>query len=186
MRERLFSCCSGSGESHLWRPSRMGYAHRYNGETDSRGERMSQERVSMAGLLAAVAALGVFALLGSVWLGAAFAVLLTVFAMVHVRLLCGTCRNLHCALNTRSPHFLFGMPKADPIDPEWPAGDTRWVPIAIVVTLAPALWGAWLFHPVAVVGSLGLAGVSFAGYYRTGCANCTNECPLKPPCAPRS
>lgn len=141
---------------------------------------MSQERLSMSGLVAAAAALGLFALLGSVWLGGAFLALLAVFAAVHLQLLCGTCRNLHCALNTRSPHFLFGKPKPDPVDPEWPAGDTRWVPFAIVLVLAPALWGAWLFHPVAVAGPLAVAALSFVGYYRTSCANCTNDCPLKP------
>lgn len=147
---------------------------------------MTQERLSMVGLIAAVGALGGFALAGSAWLGAAFVALLAVFAAVHVRLLCGTCRNLRCALNTRSPHFLFGPPKSDPVDPDWPAGDTRWVPLAIVLVLAPALWGAWLFHPLAVAGPLALVAVSFAGYYRTSCAHCTNDCPLKPSSAARS
>lgn len=143
---------------------------------------MSQERLSVAGLAVAVAALGVFALLGSAWLGAMFFGLLAVFAVVHVRLLCRTCGNLHCALNIRSPHFLFGRPDEGPVDPDWPAGDTRWVPFALALVLAPGLWGAWLFHPAAVAAVLAGLAMSFVPYRRAACTNCTNDCPIRPRC----
>lgn len=143
---------------------------------------MSRERSSVLGLLAATIALGAFAALGSLWLGLAYAAALATVAVVHAKLLCATCGNLHCALNARSPEFLFGA--RDAVDSDGPTkpGDTRWVPFALVLTLVPALWGAWLFHPAAVAAVLAVLAVSFVPYRRTACANCTNDCPVRPRC----
>lgn len=144
---------------------------------------MSAEKSSVLGLLAAMIALGVFAALGSLWLGLAFVAALSAVVVVHARVLCATCGNLHCALNARSPEFLFG--ERDDAGAKTPTkpGDTRWVPFALAAVLAPGLWGAWLFHPAAVAAVLALLAASFVPYRRTACASCTNDCPAKPRCS---
>lgn len=144
---------------------------------------MSREKSSVLGLLTAMLALGAFSTLGSPWLGLAYVAMLAAVALVHARLLCATCGNLRCALNARSPEFLFGARDGAGADRPTKPGDTRWVPFALAAVLAPGLWGAWLFHPAAVVAVLVVLAVSFVPYRRTACAHCTNDCPVKPGCA---
>ena len=137
-------------------------------------------------LFAAVVATLVFAAMGDTVAFAVSAVALTFTGVAHWRWGCRRCTNFACALNSRSPEFVFGGRRRAGVcgesavrvdDVEFSDIRSAVLGAPVLVAFAPAVYASWRFDPLVALACLGAMGVGFALYYRATCSQCTNDCP---------
>jgi hypothetical protein len=105
-----------------------------------------------------------------------FYVLLVVQILAHTFWLCPRCGNYSCAVNPKSPHFIFlGQRTAPPIEPR--PGMTMTLPvIMLVLTMVVGLYGIWLISPIVSYALAWVGAVLVYGYTRVACRTCGNIC----------
>lgn len=138
-------------------------------------------RLAVCVIIGGVVVISVFAALGSPAVFAVYAVAVGVTGGVHWVRGCMRCTNFACAINPRSPEFVFASSKKRAAPPPEVEGfsdlDSARLAIPVLLALLVGLYGAWLFHPLTVFAALALIAVGLVIYNRHSCRECANDCP---------
>ncbi|MFA5867139.1 MAG: hypothetical protein WC891_04130 [Actinomycetota bacterium] len=105
-----------------------------------------------------------------------FYILLVAQILIHTFWLCPRCGNDECAINPKSPYFIFmGRRKAAPVE-KLPARNMTLPVTMLGLTMLVGLYAIWLLSPI-VSYSLAWAGAMLVyAYSRVACSTCQNIC----------
>lgn len=133
---------------------------------------MLARRVTSFVILAAFAAIAVFAVLGDPWLAAVFLAVEAVVLGHHAFSLCGRCSNVACGFNRGCLED--GGDAGSPPYSDLPVTRTTVVPLLASYPLAVV--AAWRFSPIATIatGAVGLA--AHQAFRKLTCSRCGNAC----------